>query len=448
MPPDHVEVVSLTSTNRLRGGKLLQDISGVFGADPFLTLDGRSGATLRQQLRDALGSKLIRVMTLFRLWDENGDGKISKEEFRRALARLLDTPPSNNDSDALFDEIDLDGSGTIEYRELSTLLQRHKSDRGLQQPRRASKATRPKSEAGVLSGERSTSSLPDTRQQLESGSREMPHVVCVSHSVLRYARSEAVLSQPMRCPKSSKALSRRRVTTLNQIVHSVERVAERDGARHVLLTRHPTHASVQAEMQLRAERYASAEARAGSRSPSRVPARRSKRLSITDEYFAPPCGLEPSSSSPPTAPVTVPTRGEMPDASSLLTSLPLVEPSGSAEVTRSAPIRSSTSAKKLVSALRTPTGRAAVPAQIYPRPRQSEMARAGLLWGDQRGFMPNAYTTRQHERYVRAAHTQQGGDCTELAASEGPLEHDADPSLPVEGAEGRGNEPESGVRQV
>ena len=70
------------------------------------------------------------------------------------------------------------------------------------------------------------------------------------------------------------------------------------------------------------------------------------------------------------------------------------------------------------------------------------MSRAGLLWGDQRGFMPNAYTTRQHERYVRAAHTQQGGDCTELAASEGPLEHDADPSLPVEGAEGRGDEPE------
>ena len=66
MPPDHVEVVSLTSTNRLRGGKLLQDISGVFGADPFLTLDGRSGATLRQQLRDALGSKLNKYSNEYR----------------------------------------------------------------------------------------------------------------------------------------------------------------------------------------------------------------------------------------------------------------------------------------------------------------------------------------------------------------------------------------------
>ena len=83
-----------------------------------------------------------------------------------------------------------------------------------------------------------------------------------------------------------------------------------------------------------------------------------------------------------------------------------------------------------------------MPAQIYPRPRQSEMARAGLLWGDQRGFMPNAYTRRHHERYMRAAHADaQGVERVVLAASEGPLEHDADPSLPVEGAEGREDEP-------
>ena len=69
---DRVEMVSLNTTS-LRSGKLLDDISGVFGANAFLSLDEASGATVGNQLRDALGLNLTRVIDLFREWDENGD---------------------------------------------------------------------------------------------------------------------------------------------------------------------------------------------------------------------------------------------------------------------------------------------------------------------------------------------------------------------------------------
>ena len=76
---------------------------------------------LREQLMPLLG----KVIDLFRQMDTNGDGKIAKVEFGKAVRRLnLEPSPSRAEIDSLFDECDLDGSGTVEYKELQRLVRR------------------------------------------------------------------------------------------------------------------------------------------------------------------------------------------------------------------------------------------------------------------------------------------------------------------------------------
>eukprot|EP00966_Prymnesium_polylepis_P141487 3267500-Prymnesium_polylepis.1 len=43
---------------------------------------------VQQQLRDALMVNAVRVIDLFREWDEDGNGAVDKFEFRRALPLL------------------------------------------------------------------------------------------------------------------------------------------------------------------------------------------------------------------------------------------------------------------------------------------------------------------------------------------------------------------------
>ena len=44
--------------------------------------DRASDRPISEQLRDVLVENAVRVIDLFRDWDENGDGQISKAEFR------------------------------------------------------------------------------------------------------------------------------------------------------------------------------------------------------------------------------------------------------------------------------------------------------------------------------------------------------------------------------
>ena len=82
-----------------------------------------STASAEEQLRQALSQNLVRVTDLFRTWDENSDGTVNKGEFRRAVQLLgLHADPSSIDS--LFDSFDPDASGTIDFRELNTLLRK------------------------------------------------------------------------------------------------------------------------------------------------------------------------------------------------------------------------------------------------------------------------------------------------------------------------------------
>jgi Ca2+-binding EF-hand superfamily protein len=85
---------------------------------------------VQEILKEALALSATRVIDLFKEWDEDGDGTVSKKEFRKAVPMLgLDPVPSKADIDALFDQWDPDGSGNIDYKELNKILR--KSAEGL-----------------------------------------------------------------------------------------------------------------------------------------------------------------------------------------------------------------------------------------------------------------------------------------------------------------------------
>ena len=80
-------------------------------------------APVQDQIRDLLSKNAVRVIDLFRGWDDDGSGTISKAEFRKALVALGVTA-SKEDLNSLFDTLDNDGSGTLEYNELNKALRR------------------------------------------------------------------------------------------------------------------------------------------------------------------------------------------------------------------------------------------------------------------------------------------------------------------------------------
>jgi hypothetical protein len=71
------------------------------------------GPSVQEQLREILRVNAVRVIDLFRDWDDDQSGTIDLKEFKRAV-RALGYEAAHDDVAALFDEFDADGSGTIE----------------------------------------------------------------------------------------------------------------------------------------------------------------------------------------------------------------------------------------------------------------------------------------------------------------------------------------------
>jgi len=86
-------------------------------------LDRSSGRPVPALLSEALASRGVRVIDLFRDWDEDGSGSIDKKEFRKSIAALGYKAPKQ-DIDAVFDELDKDRSGQVDYHELNKALRR------------------------------------------------------------------------------------------------------------------------------------------------------------------------------------------------------------------------------------------------------------------------------------------------------------------------------------
>ena len=79
------------------------------------------------QLAQALRNGSARVLDLFRQWDTDGDGEVSRQEFLVAMPKLgFDVPKEGILK--LFDEWDTDGGGTLSFGELKKILSK-RSDR-------------------------------------------------------------------------------------------------------------------------------------------------------------------------------------------------------------------------------------------------------------------------------------------------------------------------------
>ena len=78
-----------------------------------LTFDIDESMPVGPQLRDALSKNAVRVIDLFRDWDDDQSGNVSKKEFRKAMGQL-GFEAHRKEIDALFDSWDPDGSGSLE----------------------------------------------------------------------------------------------------------------------------------------------------------------------------------------------------------------------------------------------------------------------------------------------------------------------------------------------
>jgi Ca2+-binding EF-hand superfamily protein len=65
---------------------------------------------------------LSQIIDVLKTLDKDGDGTVTKEEFRACLPLLGFDASDSETIDAIFDEIDLDGSGALDYDELRASL--------------------------------------------------------------------------------------------------------------------------------------------------------------------------------------------------------------------------------------------------------------------------------------------------------------------------------------
>jgi len=79
---------------------------------------------LSTSLAGLLAESMTRFMDLFLQWDVNQDGKISLKEFRKAVAMLSNVRQA--EVDKLFERLDTDKSGTVDFKELNHELREAK----------------------------------------------------------------------------------------------------------------------------------------------------------------------------------------------------------------------------------------------------------------------------------------------------------------------------------
>jgi Ca2+-binding EF-hand superfamily protein len=79
-----------------------------------------------EEMRNALKRDRKRVIDAFRCLDKDGSGAVSKAEFRAALP-ILGFESDADTADAVFEELDEDESGKIEYEELNKKLRQGRS---------------------------------------------------------------------------------------------------------------------------------------------------------------------------------------------------------------------------------------------------------------------------------------------------------------------------------
>ena len=79
---------------------------------------------MRMEIRAQLLKNLPRVMDVFRSFDRNGDGRISRSECAQVLSMLGLPQYGAAEMEGMFDALDADRSGTLDFHELDRLLRR------------------------------------------------------------------------------------------------------------------------------------------------------------------------------------------------------------------------------------------------------------------------------------------------------------------------------------
>lgn len=97
----------------------------------FVRLDPHGGRTIQAQLVDVMRANAVRLVDLFRDWDEGGNGGIDRRELRKALA-ALGYDVERRYVDGFFDSIDVAKSGFIDFFEFKRAL----SDDGVREAER------------------------------------------------------------------------------------------------------------------------------------------------------------------------------------------------------------------------------------------------------------------------------------------------------------------------
>ncbi len=76
------------------------------------------------ELQAVLATKCSRLTSIFADWDEDGTGQISKREFRQALMTVGIAPVPREVANALFDSLDEERSGILEYSAIERKLKK------------------------------------------------------------------------------------------------------------------------------------------------------------------------------------------------------------------------------------------------------------------------------------------------------------------------------------
>jgi Ca2+-binding EF-hand superfamily protein len=69
---------------------------------------------LQRKLGEAMMARGISPTALVKEWDKNGDGELSKIEFKQAVRLTLNLKASNDEIDEIFDSLDKNGDGTLD----------------------------------------------------------------------------------------------------------------------------------------------------------------------------------------------------------------------------------------------------------------------------------------------------------------------------------------------
>ena len=114
------EAVGGINAMAVRTAKLSKEDANLLGG---LDLDESRMDTIPDQIRNALRKSLVRVIDLFRQFDDDESGCVNAFEFNKAIQELGCFAPPEAVA-AVFSSFDPDGSGSIEFCEMHTLLVR------------------------------------------------------------------------------------------------------------------------------------------------------------------------------------------------------------------------------------------------------------------------------------------------------------------------------------